>query len=140
MVEDATAGTFRKSKLVSSTAVGVGLSLGLGFARVLWDIPLVFILAPGYAFLLVMTAVSADDMAALAWDAAGVTTGPVTVPLVVALGIGLSGRAGISDCFGVLACAGVIPVATVLFTGMRLNRARARSPRTEGKARSAARP
>jgi hypothetical protein len=138
MVEDATAGTFRKSKLISSTAVGVGLSLGLGFARVLWDIPLVFILAPGYALLLGLTAVSADDMAALAWDAAGVTTGPVTVPLVVALGIGLGGRAGIADCFGVLACAGVIPVATVLFTGMRLNRGRARNARPAGKPRAEA--
>lgn len=134
MVEDATAGTFRKSALVSSTAVGVGLSLGLGFARVLWDIPLVYILAPGYAILLALTAVSADDMAALAWDAAGVTTGPVTVPLVVALGIGLGGRAGIADCFGVLACAGVIPVATVLFSGMRLGRGRARKPPSAGKA------
>lgn len=120
MVEDITAGTFRKSALVASTAAGVGLSLALGLVRALWDVPLLFILAPAYALILALTFFSKDDMAALAWDAAGVTTGPVTVPLIIALGLGIGSRTGIRDSFGVLACAGIVPAATVLVSGIRL--------------------
>ncbi len=120
-VEDLSAGTFRKGLLVSSTAVGVGIGLAVGFMRILWDIPLLFILGPVYLGLLVLTLFSSDDFAALAWDAAGVTTGPVTVPLVIATGLGIGGQTGALDSFGILSCASAFPIAAVLLSGIGLN-------------------
>ncbi len=56
----------------------------------------------------------------VAWDSAGVTTGPVTVPLVVAMGLGIGGQVtGITEGFGILALASVYPILTVLLSGLR---------------------
>ena len=54
----------------------------------------------------------------MAWDSAGVTTGPVTVPLVLAMGLGLGGAVQAPDGFGVLALASLFPIASVLTCGL----------------------
>jgi hypothetical protein len=106
-----------------TVAFGVGLGLVAGFSRILFDIPLSWILGPPYAAALVLTWFSSEEFSAIAWDAAGVTTGPVTVPLVIATGLGLG--AGASVSFGVVAAASVFPVLAVLVSGL-INDARAR--------------
>lgn len=50
----------------------------------------------------------------VAWDSAGVTTGPVTVPLVLSVGAGIANKANVTDGFGILACASVCPIISVL--------------------------
>lgn len=52
------------------------------------------------------------------WDSAGVTTGPITVPLVLAMGLGIGAKTGAIDGFGVLALASVGPIMTVLIVGL----------------------
>ncbi|MCA1755070.1 MAG: DUF1538 domain-containing protein [Spirochaeta sp.] len=121
-VEQLTVGTFRADTLIRTVSIGVGIGLGMGMARILWDIPLPILLIPPYVLLLPLTAVSAEEFAAIAWDSAGVTTGPVTVPLVVAMGIGVGGAVGVSDGFGVLALASVYPILAVTITGIMLRR------------------
>ncbi len=83
-VEEMTVGTFRKSLLMQSVAVGVGIGLGVGVAKIVWDIPLAWVLVPSYLLLLAVTAFSSEEFVNVAWDSAGVTTGPITVPLVLA--------------------------------------------------------
>jgi hypothetical protein len=137
-VEDISAGTYRKSFLVSSTAVGVGVGLAAGFALILWKIPLMAVLIPVYLAILVLTLLSNDDFAALAWDTAGVTTGPVTVPLVIATGLGIGGQTGALDSFGILSCASAFPIAAVLLGGMRISRAQSAKARSKARQAGAA--
>ena len=117
-VEDLTTGTYKKSTLVGMVAIGVGLGLAFGFASILFALPLSWVLGVPYALALVLTAFAPEDFAAIAWDSAGVTTGPITVPLVIATGLGIGGHAGVASSFGVVAAASVFPVVAVLGSGL----------------------
>lgn len=113
-VEELTVGTFRKSLLMQAVAFGVGLGMFFGVAKIVWDIPLIWLIAPPYALLLYLTHRSSEEFVNIAWDSAGVTTGPITVPLVLAMGLGIGGQVGVVEGFGILAMASVYPILTVL--------------------------
>ncbi|MBN2301653.1 MAG: DUF1538 domain-containing protein [Lentisphaerae bacterium] len=117
-VENLTNGAFRKSLLMYSVSGGVAMGLACGALKIIFDIPLVAILLPGYALALVLTWFSTEEFVNVAWDSAGVTTGPVTVPLVLALGLGFGKTLGVVEGFGMLACASMFPVLSVLFSGL----------------------
>ena len=129
-VENLTDGAFRKRNLIRAVAVGVGVGAAIGVARILFDLPLWLLLVGGYSLALGLTFFSREEMVNLAWDSAGVTTGPVTVPLLLALGIGLGEAVGAAEGFGILAMCSVGPIITVLGTGLWIDlhtRARRRS-------------
>ena len=117
-VEELTVGTFKKNSLMQAVAVGVGIGIAFGVAKIIWDIPLVWLLAPPYLILMVVTKLSSEEYVNIGWDSAGVTTGPVTVPLVLAMGLGISTRIGAVEGFGILAMASAYPILTVLITGL----------------------
>lgn len=117
-VEELTVGTFQKSLLIHAVAAGVGLGMALGVAKILWDLPLAFLLIPPYVALLILTALSSEDFVNIAWDSAGVTTGPITVPLVLAIGLGIGNQVRVIEGFGILAMASVCPILTVLVLGL----------------------
>lgn len=118
-VETITNGAFKKKLLIQSVAIGVGAGIGLGIAKVIFNLPLVWLLLPSYAILLVITVFSDETMTNIGWDAAGVTTGPITVPLVIAMGLGVgSSVPGVVEGFGILALASVFPILTVLTMGL----------------------
>ncbi len=117
-VETLTDGAFRRQTLIRAVAIGVGLGTALGVAKILFDLPLAYLLLPGYLLALIMTLYSSEEYVNLAWDSAGVTTGPVTVPLVLAMGLGLSQAVQVRDGFGILAMASVGPIVTVLAAGL----------------------
>lgn len=117
-VENLTNGIFRKRMLIHAVAVGVGVGAALGVARILFDLPLWGLLLTGYTIALALTVVSREEIVNLAWDSAGVTTGPVTVPLLLALGIGLGDAVKAADGFGILAMCSVGPIISVLATGL----------------------
>lgn len=121
-VEEITVGTFRKSMLVHAVALGVGLGMALGVMKIVLGIPLFLLLAPSYVLALGLTRYSSEEMVNIAWDSAGVTTGPVTVPLVLAMGLGLGGQVEVVEGFGVLAMASVGPILTVLIVGLGVAR------------------
>jgi len=116
-VETLTDGAFRKNALVYTVAVGVAIGTALGVAKIVFDLPLAMLLLPAYGVALVMTVLSSEEYVNLAWDSAGVTTGPVTVPLVLALGLGLGRSVDAVDGFGVLAMASSGPIVSVLAMG-----------------------
>lgn len=93
-VEELSVGTFRRGLLIQAVAAGVGLGMTFGVAKVLWDIPLLYLLVPPYVIALVLTALSTEEYTNIGWDSAGVTTGPITVPLVLASGVGGGGADG----------------------------------------------
>lgn len=121
-VENLSDGAFKKRMLVHMVALGVGLGAALGVARILFDLPLAWLLIGAYAIALALTVFSREEFVNLAWDSAGVTTGPVTVPLLLALGIGLGEAVGAPEGFGILAMCSAGPILSVLATGLWIER------------------
>lgn len=117
-VENLTDGAFKKRLLIHAVAVGVGIGAALGVARILFDFSLAGWLVGAYVLALALTLASREEIVNLAWDSAGVTTGPVTVPLLLALGVGLAEAVGAAEGFGILASCSVGPILTVLSLGL----------------------
>jgi hypothetical protein len=107
--------------------VGVGIGIAFGVAKIIWDIPLVYMLIPPYLLLLWVTSLSNEDFVNIGWDSAGVTTGPITVPLVLAMGLGISTNVGVVEGFGILAMASVMPILAVLLMGLLKQREAAKA-------------
>lgn len=128
-VEKITIGAFRKSLLMQSVALGVGAGIAVGVLKIAFNLPLEYLLVPPYLVLLLLTWVSSEEFVNFGWDSAGVTTGPITVPLVLAMGLGVGANVpGVIDGFGVLALASVGPIITVLAVGLIVSRARRGEP------------
>jgi hypothetical protein len=118
-VEKITVGAFRKKLLMRSVAAGVALGIATGVAKISFNIPLAYLLLPPYMALMLLTMISDEVFVNIAWDSAGVTTGPITVPLVLAMGLGIGANVpGVIDGFGVLALASVGPIIVVLCVGL----------------------
>lgn len=123
-VEELTVGAFKKSLLMQTVAIGVGFGIAIGVAKIIWDLPLVWLLAPPYTLLILITKMSTEEFVNIGWDSAGVTTGPITVPLVLAMGLGISGQVGVVEGFGILAMASVCPILAVLTVGLSVTKKR----------------
>ena len=122
-VERITVGAFRKKLLMQSVAVGVGFGIGAGVVTMAYGMSLFWLLAPAYSLALVLTWFAPNSFVNFSWDSAGVTTGPITVPLVLAMGLGIGANVpGVSDGFGILALASVGPILTVLTVGLYTQR------------------
>ena len=118
-VEKVTAGAFKKSLLMHSVAIGVGLGISAGVVKMIFNLPLVWMLVPAYSLCLVLTYFSPHTFVNFGWDSAGVTTGPITVPLVLAMGLGVGANIPeVKEGFGILAMASVGPILTVLAVGL----------------------
>mgnify|MGYP001546429855 FL=1 len=65
-----------------------------------------------------LTALSSEEFVNVAWDRAGVTTGPITVPLVLAMGLGIGDAVNVVEGFGMLSMASIGPILSVLATGL----------------------
>ena len=125
-VEEMTTGTFRRSKLILIAAIGVGCGMAIGFARVLFSnmlhtggIHLTWILAPCYAIALILTIFAPEDFASIAWDVAGIATGPIAVPIIITTGLGLGRDSLRADgAFGIVATASVFPIIVILVSGI----------------------
>eukprot|EP01126_Amoeba_proteus_P057172 TRINITY_DN7259_c0_g1_i4.p1 TRINITY_DN7259_c0_g1~~TRINITY_DN7259_c0_g1_i4.p1 ORF type:complete len:544 (-),score=113.48 TRINITY_DN7259_c0_g1_i4:344-1975(-) len=109
---------FTKKLLIHSVSVGVGLGVLLGIIRVVWDIPIIYFLLPIYWICIVLTMFSHDAVLHVAWDAAAVTTGPVTVPLILGIGIATAIQVRSTEGFGILSLASLCPILVVLIVGL----------------------
>ena len=111
--------------LILTVAVGVGIFLGFGILRILFQINLSTILIVLYIALIGMSFFVPKDFLAVAFDSGGVTTGPMTVPFIMAMGVGLASVRGdknaSSDSFGLVALSSVGPVLAVLILGCFYN-------------------
>jgi hypothetical protein len=117
-VQNMTNGSFKKSMLMYAVAGGVSTGIALGVAKLIFDFNLLYILVPGYVLAVILTALSTEEFVNIGWDSAGVTTGPVTVPLVLAMGLGFSGAVKAVEGFGILAAASIAPIVAVLGLGV----------------------
>jgi hypothetical protein len=117
-VEKITVGAFKKSLLMQTVATGVALGISTGVAKIAFNLDLWYLLVPPYIILMLITYLSSEEFVNFGWDSAGVTTGPITVPLVLAMGLGIGSKTGAIDGFGVLALASIGPIITVLTVGL----------------------
>lgn len=112
------AGAISEWGLRIAVAVGVAIGIGLGSYRIISGTPLHWYIIIGYVVVIVQTFFAPRAIIALAYDSGGVTTSTVTVPLVAALGLGLStnipGRNPLLDGFGLIAFASLFPIMTVM--------------------------
>ena len=121
-VDVVSGGEVTKNVLIYSVALGVAIFVALAMARIIYDIPIVYILVGGYSLVLLMMLVSPPAYLPISLDAGGVTTGPMTVPFILALGVGVSSvlRGGTSsvDSFGLIALASIGPILAVQILGV----------------------
>ncbi|MEF3191098.1 MAG: DUF1538 domain-containing protein [Campylobacterales bacterium] len=121
-VENLTNGVFHKKTLIYAVSLGVGIGLALGVVKIIFGLSLAWLLLPLYLLALILSYFSTEEFVNIGWDSAGVTTGPITVPLVLAMGLGFGNALGISDGFGILAMASICPILTVLIMGLYVQR------------------
>ena len=117
-VQDLTNGAFKKSMLMYSVAGGVAFGIALGVGKIVFAFDLATVLIPLYLLAVILTALSTEEFVNVAWDSAGVTTGPVTVPLVLAMGLGLGNAVSATEGFGILSMASICPILAVLCMGL----------------------
>ena len=107
-------------RLIVALAVGVALVIGVMRILANWSLPVMII--AGYVLVLLITTIAPQEIVGIAYDFGGVTTSTVTVPLVAALGIGLAsslkGRNPMTDGFGLIAFASLVPILFVLVYGI----------------------
>lgn len=115
---EVSAGTIKQWGLRITVAIGVSFGISLGTFRIVTGTPLYLYILAGYMIVIVQTIFAPKNIIALAYDSGGVTTSTVTVPLVAALGLGLSatvpGRNPALDGFGLIAFASLFPIIAVM--------------------------
>ena len=116
--EKLTNGVFKKKTLINAVSIGVGFGIAIGVAKLIFDLPLAWLILPGYLLAMLLTFFSSEEFVNVAWDSAGVTTGPITVPLVLAMGLGLGDATHAVEGFGILCMASIGPIITVMITGL----------------------
>ena len=111
--------------LISTVSAGVGLFLMIAVLRILFKIPLSILLLVFYAIVFVIAFLARDTIEQfipIAFDSGGVTTGPITVPFILALGVGVASvradKNSQEDSFGLVALCSVGPILAVLLLGV----------------------
>lgn len=107
--------------LIMTVALGVGIFLVLGFLRIVFQIKLSYLLILCYALIFGFGIFSNSSYIPVAFDSGGVTTGPITVPFILSLGVGIasvrSGKSVQDDGFGLVALGSVGPILAVMILG-----------------------
>lgn len=115
-------GEIPKSLLMITVSLGLGIFLALSLIRIIFKVSLRIILLGSYILVFLLAIFSSPNFFAVSFDAGGVTTGPMTVPFILAFGVGMSSVSGAKttsgDSFGFVGLASVGPVLSVLILGM----------------------
>ncbi|MFA6689073.1 MAG: DUF1538 domain-containing protein [Sphaerochaetaceae bacterium] len=118
-------GTIPRTPLIMMIAIGVGLFVALGLARIVFQIKLRWILICSYLILFLIASLTSSEFVGIGFDAGGATTGPMTVPFIMALGLGVASvkkhenpEQSQDDSFGLVGIASVGPIMAVLVMGM----------------------
>lgn len=120
-VEKASASTIHKSTVLLAICSGVAVFVGLGMAKIVYGIPLLYIVIPGYIIALLMMWFSDKSFLSIAFDAGGVATGPMAVTFLLAIAVGISsameGRDPVLHGFGLIALIALAPILSVMTLG-----------------------
>jgi len=121
-VDIASAGAIEAGVLIIAVSLGVGFFVTVAILRILLGVPIAYLLTTGYILIVILSFFVPPDFVAISFDAGGVTTGPMAVPFILALGVGatsvLGGKSGVSDTFGLIGLASIGPVIGVMILGV----------------------
>ena len=122
-VEEVT-GSIPGDAMVLAVAIGVGIFVAVGLARTLFQIPYRLVLVVGYLAVFILASQVNETFVAISFDSGGATTGPMTVPFIIALGVGVAAVRGdknaIDDSFGYTGIASIGPILAVTILGFIL--------------------
>lgn len=120
-LEEASSGAIPHRTILYAVSIGVAFFVALGMLRIAYDIPLIYIMTPGYACVIVMLVFSDKDFLSVAVDAGGVATGPLSNTFLLALALGLSSSMGGKDPIvhglGLVAMIALAPIISVMAMG-----------------------
>ena len=136
-VEDVTAGAIPKKLLSLSLSIGVGVSIGIAMTRVLFGIPIMYILIPGYAISLALSFIVPDVFTAIAFDSGGVASGPMTATFLLPFAVGACTAVGgnvVRDAFGLVALVAMTPLIAIQILGLVYKIKTAKSKTTDSAA------
>ncbi|MEC3885328.1 DUF1538 domain-containing protein [Halobacillus litoralis] len=121
-VDQVSGGQIPMDILILSVAIGVGVFVALAMFRIIFSINMVYLLAGGYGLVFFLAAFTPSVFVPISFDAGGVTTGPLTVPFILSLGVGVAsvmrGKTSSGDGFGLVALASIGPILSVLLLGV----------------------
>lgn len=121
-IEHVSGGIISKNLLISFVGVGVGLFMTIAAVRVLLGVPMSYILTGSFLVVFILSAFVPPHFIPISFDSGGVTTGPMTVPFIIALGVGitsvLGGKSNLSDSFGFVGLAAIGPVIALMLLGV----------------------
>ncbi len=121
-VDKVTSGYIPSKLMLYTLSTGVAISIAIAMARIIYGIPLWYFIGPGYLLAMGMMIYSTETFTAIAFDAGGVATGPMTVTFILAIALGfaetLEGRDPLIDGFGMIALVALAPILSVLVLGL----------------------
>ena len=120
-VSEITAGGVPKKALSLSLSIGVGVSIALAMLRILLNIPIMYILIPGYLIAVVLTFFVPDIFTAIAFDSGGVASGAMTAGFMLPLALGFCNGLGANVAtqgFGLVALVAMTPLITIQVLGL----------------------
>ncbi|TVR00129.1 MAG: DUF1538 domain-containing protein [Desulfovibrionales bacterium] len=130
-VEKASAGSISERSILITLSLGVALFVALGMAKIIYGVPIHYIIVPGYILALILMRFADHTFVAIAFDAGAVATGPMTVTFVLAVALGIAsaidGRDPILDGFGLIALVAMAPILSVMILGLVVTFIRKRS-------------
>lgn len=125
-VQEASSGSIRRSLVLVTICIGVSVWVGIGMLRIGYEIPLLYLVVPGYAGVLALMAFSEKVFVGIAIDAGGVATGPLANTFLLALAFGASSAMGhehpLVHGLGLVALIALAPVLSLLTLGVIVRR------------------
>ncbi|MCK8517854.1 DUF1538 family protein [Methanoculleus sp. 7T] len=127
-VEESSSGYIGESLILYTLSFGVAVAVSLGMARLVYAIPLLYFVIPGYFLAILLLLFSDGEFVGVAFDSGGVATGPMAVTFLLSLAVGVAagieGRNPVTDGFGLIALIALAPILSVLMLGILYRRRR----------------
>lgn len=121
-VEKVTSGYISQKVMLYTLAIGVGTAISISMIRIIFGIPLIYIIIPGYIAVFLLMFFSRNSFVAIAFDSGGVATGPMTATFITSLALGISsgieGRNPLLDGLGLVSLVALFPILAVLILGL----------------------
>jgi hypothetical protein len=125
-VEEASNGSIRKSLVLNAICVGVAVAVAVGMLRIVYAVPILYLVVPGYLLVIAVMWLSDRDFVGIAVDAGGVATGPLANTFLLALAFGASAAMGgqdpIVNGLGLVSLIALAPVISLLILGLLVRR------------------
>ena len=124
-IEKSSSGYIRAKLMLYTLSFGVAVFVAVAMAKIVYGIPFLYIIVPGYLLALVLLWLSDKDFIGIAFDAGGVATGPMAVTFLMSMVVGMasghSGRDAVVDGFGLIAMIALAPIIFVMLLGIYVN-------------------